>query len=264
VILQVADRTWHAVGLDVGPRGHDNDRVAPLLGQTHRTITFDFVGWGHSTRPPAGYAYTVDSLHDDLDAVVAYFHLTEVIPVVHDASGWPGIDWALDHEPQVAALVLLNTVYHLINGTAPPYVIRALSSPDLRAPFLEALGTDDLMNRALFRAQVGEFFVNDEAKAALLPVLEASFPRAALIGLTENLLATVLARNANLARMQAFAKPVTVAFGAEDPFLNEAVAKGFAKAFPQAKLELVPSAGHYVQLDKPDAVVDAIRAAIGR
>jgi len=76
-------------------------------------------------------------------------------------------------------------------------------------------------------------------------------------------LQAVLARNANLARMEAFAKPVSIVFGAEDPFLNEAVAQGFATAFPHAKLQLVPSAGHYVQLDKPDAVVDAIRAATG-
>lgn len=240
---------------------HLYDRIAPRLGETYRTITFDFVGWGHSTLPGSDYAYTVESLRADLEATIAYFGITRVIPVVHDASGWPGIDWALDHESQVAALVLLNTAYHPIAALAPPYVIRALSSPDLRPRFLAALGTDELMNQALFRAQVGEFFTDDSVKAALLPVLQASIPRAGLVGLTEDLRSVVLARSQNVPRMQAFAKPVLVAFGADDPFLNQAVARAFATTFLNAKLELVAGAGHYVQLDQPDAVIDAIVAS---
>ena len=56
---------------------------------------------------------------------------------------------------------------------------------------------------------------------------------------------------------------MAVAFGAADPFLNEAVARAFAEVFPRSTLELVPSAGHYVQLDRPDPIVEAIRAAAG-
>jgi hypothetical protein len=44
--------------------------------------------------------------------------------VVHDASGWPGIDWALD---------------------------------DLRPGFVEAAGDDELVTRSMFGAQVGLF-----------------------------------------------------------------------------------------------------------
>src|SRR5882672_2002842 len=157
---------------------HLYDRVAPALGGTHQTITFDFVGWGDSTLPPPDHEYTVEGLRADLEAVLGYFHSTQVVPVVHDASGWPGIDWALDNEAQVSALVLLNTTYHLIDGIAPPYVIRALSSPDLRPAFLDALGTDDLMTRSVFRAQVGEFFTSNAAMQISLPVLEAFIPRA--------------------------------------------------------------------------------------
>jgi pimeloyl-ACP methyl ester carboxylesterase len=61
--------------------------------------------------------------------------------------------------------------------------------------------------------------------------------------------------------MQAFTPPVTVAFGADDPYLNPAVARGLASVFPRSRLELVERAGHYVQLDRPDAVIEAIRQA---
>jgi haloalkane dehalogenase len=245
---------------------HLYDRVAPLLGEKFRTITFDFVGWGASTSPPPDYTFTVESLRADLDAVMAYFAPESVVPVVHDASGWPGIDWALDNEDKVAALVLLNTTYYPIPGLKPPYVIRALAASDLRATFLDALGDDALMNRALFRAQVGSFFTDGAAKETYLPVLEASImkARAGLVGLTENLAAISLGRSANMPRMQAYSKPVTVAFGEDDPFLNTTVAEAFAGAFPRSELRVISSASHYVQLDQPVAVVDAIAAAATR
>jgi pimeloyl-ACP methyl ester carboxylesterase len=139
-------------------------------------------------------------------------------------------------------------------------VIRGLSANDLRGTLLDALGTDPLMTRALFHAQVGQFFSSPEAKDTYLPVLEASATKAAagIVGLTNDLRSVLIARMANVPRMQAFAKPVLVAFGADDPFLNTTVAMTFAGDFPNARLELVPSAGHYVQLDAPDAVAAAI------
>jgi pimeloyl-ACP methyl ester carboxylesterase len=241
---------------------HLYDLVAPALGATHHTVTFDFVGWGESTTPP-GHVFSFEGLREDLDAVLAYFGPSEVLPVVHDASGWPGIDWALDHPESTKALVLLNTAYHPIEGGGPPYVIRALSALDLRPRFLDALGTDELMTRALLRAQVGGFFQDSSRKEAFLPLFEhkISRTRAALIGLTEKLRDALVARVANVPRMRNFPKPVTIAFGAEDPYLSPAVARGFADAFPGSRLELIERAGHYVQLDRPETVALHVRAA---
>jgi pimeloyl-ACP methyl ester carboxylesterase len=242
---------------------HLYDRVAPLLAETQHVVTFDFVGWGDSTRPPAGHAFTFADLRKDLEAVLAHFGATRVVPVVHDASGWPGIDWALDHPESVTALVLLNTAYHPIAGTAPPYVIRALSALDLRPAFLTALGTDDLMGRAVFRAQVSRFFSREAPRHIYLPVFEhdISTANAGLVGLTATLLVTARDRAANVPRMQAYPRPVLVAFGADDPFLNPTVARGFAAVFPGSRLELIRDAGHYVQLDQPGRVAELIRAA---
>jgi pimeloyl-ACP methyl ester carboxylesterase len=242
---------------------HLYDLVAPALGATHHTVTFDFVGWGDSTNPPAGYEYTFDGLLADLEAVVAHFSSAQVVPVVHDASGWPGIDWALAHPESTTALVLLNTAYHPIAGQAPPYVIRALSALDLRQQFIDAVGEDDLMTRALFRAQVGRFFVDEAREKLYLPLFEHDIPRsrAGLFGLTKTLRENLIARAANVPRMRAFPKPVAVAFGAEDPYLNTMVARAFDEVFPNSRLTLIERAGHYVQLDQPEAVVVQIRAA---
>jgi pimeloyl-ACP methyl ester carboxylesterase len=119
------------------------------------------------------------------------------------------------------------------------------------------------MTRALFRAQVGRFFSRRSRERLYLPLFEHDIPtaRAGLIGLTETLLQNVIARAANVPRMQAYTRPVTVAFGADDPFLDPTVARAFHAAFPGSRLELIGGAGHYVQLDRPRRVVEIIRAA---
>jgi pimeloyl-ACP methyl ester carboxylesterase len=242
---------------------HLYDLVAPELGRRRRTITFDFVGWGDSSVPPPDHAFTFDGLRADLEAVLAHFHADDVVPVVHDASGWPGIDWALDHPDAVKALVLLNTAYFPVPGQAPPYVIRALAVPDLRPAFIEAAGSDDLMQRALLRAQVSRFFDDAHRREVFLPLFERFIPtsRAGIFGLTATLLQASRDRLANVPRMQAFPRPVAVTFGADDPYLNTAVATAFASTFSRSRLELVARAGHYVQLDQPEAVVAAIEGA---
>lgn len=242
---------------------HLYDRVAPALGQHHRVITFDFLGWGDSTTPPADFAYGFDEQRKDLEAVLAYFDVTSAVPVVHDASGWPGIDWALDNPESVAALVLLNTVYNPVPSQAPPNVIRAASAPDLRPAFIAAVGTDELMSRALLRAQVSRFFVDADQASVFLPLFEryALSTGTGIFALTATLVQTLMARAAEVPRMKGFARPVTVAFGADDPYLNVATAEAFATTFPLSKLELLQGAGHYVQLDAPDKVIAAVEAA---
>lgn len=239
------------------------DLVAPILGEQYHTITFDFVGWGESSVPPDGHLYTYDALTRDFEAVLDYFGaIDRVVPVVHDASGWPGIDWALEHEASVEALILLNTVYHPMEETRPPYVIRALSAPEQRARFIEAAGDDELMTRALLRSQVGTFFADDARRDEFLPLFEGNIgtTRPGLYGLTETLLETVIARQANVERMASFRKPVAIVFGAEDPYLNPAVAQSFADAFSESsRLVLVQGAGHYVQLDQAELVAAEIR-----
>ena len=96
-----------------------------------RVVVFDFLGWGSSDKP-AGYRYTATNQAGDLDAVVEHLRLASVVPVAHDASGPPAIDWALDHPDRVAALVLLNTYYSRMPGLRTPEAIRLFSTPVVR------------------------------------------------------------------------------------------------------------------------------------
>ena len=73
-----------------------------------------------------------------------------------------------------------------------------------------------------------------------------------------NLPRTLISRARRTAQLRAFDRPVRIVFGADDPYLNTRVAHRFARLFPNAQLELIDGARHYVQVDEPKAVAEAI------
>ncbi len=251
---------------------HLYDAVVPILRREREVVTFDFLGWGDSDRPePAAHRYDAASLRADLEAVIEHFGQERVTIVVHDASGWPGIDWALDHPDRVAALVILNTVYHPSGTSRPPeglaqYAGASRDAIAARTLVNDALWLDGADGIIGYRQQIGKFFDSAAARDVYLPVLieQSLTMRPAFIALASQLYPEVMARVAAIPRMAAFPRPVTVAFGTSDPYLDLGVAADFAARFPHATRTDIAGANHYVQLDQPAPVASAILAADSR
>jgi pimeloyl-ACP methyl ester carboxylesterase len=243
---------------------HLYDRLVPELAG-RRVVVFDFLGWGGSDKP-TGYPYTAANQTGDLDAVITHLQLAPVVLVVHDASGPPGIDWALDHPDRVAALVLLNTYYSQMPGLRPPEAIWLFSTPLVRAvarPVSRLLG--DLVFRRMYRWQVGRFFADPKLGEEFVSLLYQQFttsPSAheAFFGLNRDLRSAMAAGTAAVPRLRRFGRPVRIVFGAADPYLNARVARRFHQLLPTSQLFLLDGACHYVQLDEPQRVARLILA----
>jgi pimeloyl-ACP methyl ester carboxylesterase len=240
---------------------HLYDLLLPHL-RGRPVIRFDFLGWGRSEKP-AGYPYTADNQSADLAAVADHLGLDRVVLVAHDASGPPAIDWALMHPHRVAALVLLNTYYHAMARLRRPPAVALYSTPILRALTRAAVRRWPRLDRRLYAWQVGRFIRDDERRAALVPELYRDFPAAepAFWRLNDDLLGTVWSRRRRIGDLRRFDRPVRIVFGARDRYLNPGVARRFARLFPAAELHLLPAAGHYVQVDQPEATARLILGA---
>jgi haloalkane dehalogenase len=152
---------------------HLYDRLVPHLAG-RRVVVFDFLGWGSSDKPE-GYPYTADNQARDLDAVVAHLGLESMVPVAHDASGPPAIDWALWHPERTAALVLLNTYYGRTLAARPPEVIFLFSTPGLRNIARFVSRRFDLFRR-MYWWQVGKRFIrNEQVRKEFVPLLYEQF-----------------------------------------------------------------------------------------
>jgi pimeloyl-ACP methyl ester carboxylesterase len=242
---------------------HLYDRLIPHLWPLRRVVTFDFLGWGDSDKPP-GYAYTSKNQLLDLDAVIKQRKLGPVVLVAHDASGPPAIDWALSHSGQLAALVLLNAYYCEMPTLKAPEAIRLFSTPVVRnvARFISGL-LDYWVFRRMYWWQVGRFFRDAEVRDEFVPLLYQQFDavpsaRPAFYSLNEDLLPTVRSRSKMIPKLKKFGRPVRIIFGDADPYLNKGVAQKFHEMFPTSDLFLLPGARHFVQMDEPKEVARLI------
>jgi len=239
---------------------HLYDRLAPLLTAQRQVVSFDFLGWGNSDKPQ-NHIYDVASMRADLEAVIAHFKFDKFVLVVHDSSGHPGIDYALDNPTRVAELVLLNTFYAPSDSLVPPPAIRRFSTPGIARDLLVfGTGLSDARWQSGYLEQVGQFFDDDKMREKYLPIFahQAMKIRTAFIGLNHVLREEIMARQDRLDELRQLSVPTKIIFGAEDPFLNTKVAREFDNYLPNSQLLLVKGAAHYVQLDKPQTVANFI------
>jgi pimeloyl-ACP methyl ester carboxylesterase len=243
---------------------HLYDRLVPHLSG-RRVVVFDFLGWGRSDKPE-GYPYTADNQGWDLDAVVEHLGLESVVPVAHDASGPPAVDWALWHPERTAALVLLNTYYSRTLAARPPEAIFLFSTPGLRNIARFVSRRFDLFRR-MYWWQVGKRFIRDEqVRKEFVPLLYEQFAatpstKPAFFSLNADLWRTLRSRVGAEPEMRAFGRPVRIIFGEADPYLNADVARHFHGLFANSELFLLPEARHFPQLDEPEEVARLILSA---
>jgi haloalkane dehalogenase len=239
---------------------HLYDLLVPKLSAQYHVVTFDFLGWGMSDKPNP-FLYNVASQRADLEAVVQQLSLDQVVLVLHDLSGQSGIGWALGNEAQTAALVLLNTYYAPTPSLVAPEAIQFYATPGL---FRDIAVWGATKSGGGFQGGVGSqlarFYSNAKVRDEFTPIITHGSVniRPAFFSSTSVLWQELEERKASLPRVQQFKKPVHIIFGADDPYLNPGVAKDFKSLFTNSSLQLVPQAGHYVQLDNADAVANAI------
>jgi len=241
---------------------HLYDRVVPHLRGRH-VVVFDFLGWGNSDKPK-GYDYTFENQKGDLDAVIAGLGLDRVLLVVHDASGPAGINWAVEHPQQVAAIVALNTFYSLLPGAPPnpPEAIRLFSDPNFQQ-LTEHFAKSPREFRWLYDFQVGGFIRNADVRKKFVPLLYRQFEAKpstleAFLRLNVDLTPAVAANTQREPQLASFTAPVRTAFGELDPYLSPAQGRALAALFPNSEAVTVVGVGHFPQLDAPAEVAKLI------
>jgi haloalkane dehalogenase len=271
--LFTVDYKGHAIrGIDIPGEGpavmllhgfpdnlHLYDKVYPLLTGKRRVIAFDFLGWGTSDKPlPGEFEYTMAVNQAQIKAVLTALNPGPVTLVLHDASGIPGLDLAIDEPALVNRVVLLNTFYGLGPTQTPPTAINIYANPALQA-VENALNNDPVAFEAIYRYQIG-LFLSGADKAGDINRLWSQFPETlpAFTALNDVLFSEVAAHTRGFARLGSLQMPVSIVFGALDVNLTVGVAKDLAARITGSDLVIVDTASHFIQLDAPDVVADQI------
>jgi pimeloyl-ACP methyl ester carboxylesterase len=229
----------------------------PALARRSRVVTFDHRGHGESDAPDSVDAYSLDRLAADVLAVADACGLGEFRLLGHSMGGMTVRRVVLGAPERVEALILMDTSPGPVKGIDPDLIDVAAeyglaegkvalkelldSAPVLGTPAYEQL----LESRSGYR----EF--QDAKWEALSVVMWCAMAR------------EIAHQPQQLEVLEAVACPTLVIVGDQDvPFIGDS--RRMAEAIPDARLVVVPDAGHSPQFENPDAWLAALGEFLDR
>jgi len=232
------------------------DDLAPVLASGRRLVALDLPGHGRSDAPPAGA--DLAAVADAVVATVASAGVERADWLGYSLGGRVALHVALRHPARVDRLVL---------ESASP----GLADPAARAARAAA---DDALADALERDGLAAFVERWLAQplfatqARLSPAVRARERARRLAqaptALAAALRATTVGRQGPLlGALATLRRPVLLVAGAEDaPYRAHAAA--MAARLPDARVAIVPDAGHATHLENPAAFRAAVEAFLDR
>ncbi len=239
--------------------------VIEALKDDCRCLAPDHVGMGLSDRPDeSAYDYTMAS------RVADFGHwLDEVEPereidlVVHDWGGAIATAWAVQHPERVRRIVLLNTWAFTIPPDEPlPFALKfartgiggfLINRFNAFSGLATRLATAHRLDREVARGLTAPYRGSPDRRLATLRFVQD-------IPLKESDAAWPVLAETEKHLDRLADKPIKFIWGAKDFVFDDRVLDMWREIWPQAEVEYLEDAGHYVLEDAPERVVPSIAA----
>lgn len=232
--------------------------ITGLVAKGHRVVAPDLIGFGKSDKPTEQSDYTFERHVKWMSDWLTAQNLTNVTLFCQDWGGLIGLRLVAAFPERFARVVVANTGLPVGTGMTEGFkqwLNFSQTVPELPIGEIVAMGTKKGLSDTLKAAYVAPF--PDEtykAGARRFPALVPVTPEHASVA--ENKAAwEVLAR---------FTKPVLTLFSDSDP-VTKGVERAFLERVPGAKGQphtIIKDAGHFLQEDAPDELVERIHALI--
>jgi pimeloyl-ACP methyl ester carboxylesterase len=233
------------------------DRVVPLLAAQGRCIVPDLPLGSHSVPMRAGADLSAPGLARLIAEFMQRLELQDVTLVGNDTGGALCQLVAANHPERLGRLVL--TTCDAFENFPPPAVrplLTALKLPGALAA-TSLMGRLRAVRRAAFKAMPLTMhpIPDEQVKSWVAPLANKGI-RADLAKVVRGIdPADTLAA---AERLRDFDRPTLIAWGAEDRFFPLSDAERLAATLPNARLELIPNARAFVQLDAPERLAELI------
>ncbi len=228
--------------------------IIPALAENHRVIALDLKGFGYSGRPPRG-DYSLTAQADLVLGLMDKLGIARASLVGHSMGGGVAMRLALGSPKRVSSLVLVDSV----GGSTEERRTRFGAFVRPLLPFVAAftLGRYKAFERGLRSAVHDPRFVTTEVVEGDQRPFRVKGHLRALEALI-----TSRTRDASLA-VESISQPTLILWGEHDRWLPLTQGEDFARRIPDARLDVVPDAGHLPLEEQPDYCNKAILAFLG-
>ena len=221
-----------------------DDPLIDLLSRTHKVYAVSHPGFGNSALP--NHATTVDDLaYIYLDFIEA-LDLRDVVLVGVSIGAWLAVEIATKGTGRIGELVLIDAVGVKLSDRETREIL------DIYATTIEEIPALYFKDEARGRAFMGDL---DFKSMTVDAVTRFARNREAMVlfGWSPTLYNPKLP-----SRMHRVTQAVLLLWGADDKVVSVDYGRRYAKAFPNAHLEVIADAGHYGYLEQPDAFAASI------
>lgn len=233
------------------------DRLVPLLAGQGRCIVPDLPLGSHSLPMNKDADLSAPSIAKLIAEFLDRLELEDVTLVGNDTGGALCQLVAADHRERLGRLVL--TTCDAFENFPPPAVrplLTALKLPGALAA-TSVLGRLRAVRGAAFKAMplTMQPIPDEQVKSWVAPLANKRI-RADLAKVVRGIDPAVTVAAAE--RLRDFDRPALIAWGAEDRFFPFSDAERLAATLPNARLERIPNARAFVQLDAPERLAEMI------
>jgi haloalkane dehalogenase len=235
-------------------------RLIRGLRDEHRCVAVDHIGCGFSDKPQQ-YEYTLDRHIANLCRLIEALDLRDITLVAHDWGGCIGMGAAGRMPDRFRRFVLMNTA--AFRSTRIPFRIAVCRWPLLGA--LGVRGFNLFARAALWMAVSDRHHVTPVARRGLLAPYDSWAHRIAIHRFVQDIplkpghpsYNTLVEVEQSLKQWRQH--PMLLLWGMQDWCFTPAFLAEWEQRFPQAEVERLESASHYLFEDEPDAVLNRLR-----
>lgn len=220
-------------------------QVAAQLGERHRVVAPDLLGFGGQVAPDIPDGLLAPSQAQHVLRVLDGAGVDQVVVVGHDFGG-PVAAHILDSAPErVAALALFAT--NAFPDTPIPFPLSTLNVPVLGAVLERLLFSPAALKVTVQRGlgeprpqiDIADYLGDDQQQSAIATIFSNSLRRLAeLYAPVERALGSAQV-------------PALVGWGDRDPFFPVSVGRRTAEAIPGARFRIYEGAGHFLPEERP-------------
>jgi non-heme chloroperoxidase len=222
-----------------------------LVARGHRLIAFDQRGHGRSTLGSAGIGS--EPMAADYAAVLEHFDVRDGVLVGHSMGGFVAIRAVLDHPglaQRLRGLVLFATLAgRLFDGAQHNRLLMLLWEIGVTQRLVRAR-TGGVLNGAIYCGKRPSPAMISVFRESLVQHLEDHGPLLPILH--------ACAREDRYPRLAEIMVPTVVMVGSADHTTVPSHARRLAAGVPGARLVTVPDAGHLLNWEAPDALVDIV------